>query len=145
MTNVFRPVDGDSVLPDRIFQGQNWRNIQFGAAATVIDYANAGLYLEVGTKPAHDQYSRAVVSAETANHISKQVELTWDIEPLPAEQIAEIVRREEFEAEAADMVGVNMAQAVTWLNTRLDGTTLDVATKTELRRIFRKIISFLPT
>ncbi len=139
--NVFRPVDDSTVLPDRIIQGQPWRNISFGKNAAIKSYQDKGLYLEVGSKPVHDQYSEAVVTAETIDHTTKTVVLTWEVQPLSAERIAEIVRVEEHEAEHVSMKKVTLKNKTDWVKARLHATTLDAKTKVELGKIFKKIVS----
>ena len=143
MTNVFRPVDDGVVLPDRVFQGQPWGNVSYGANCTVEDYQNNGLYLEVGSKPTHDQYSEAVLQSEVADHVQKQVELTWIVQPLSDERIAEIIKREEYETEQAPMKGYSLDQATDWVDNKLNTTTLDTVTKTQLHKVFKRIIAFL--
>ncbi|MGD1831005.1 MAG: hypothetical protein ACPKM1_15700 [Spirochaetaceae bacterium] len=71
MTNYFRPVDGDQVLPDRIEQGKSWRNISFPPAATIEDYKGQGLYLEVDDTPPITNAQELVLEREYPDHINK--------------------------------------------------------------------------
>lgn len=120
MTNIFRPVDNDIVLPDRILQGQSWRNISFGANATPVDYGNHGLYLEVGAKPTHDQYQNVELASETINHNTKEIELSWLVQDKTPEQVAEIERKEEIELEqdTSGLKGITATEAKTIINAK---------------------------
>ncbi len=147
MTKVYRAVDGDTVLPDRFFHGtpvnKYGLNISFSKNATIQDYANVGLYLEIGVKPAHNQYQKAVVTGAFANHTTKKVELQWSVVSLNPEHVAEIQRREGYEAEQTGLKGKTSDEAEAWIVARLQATTLDNKTKIELNKIFKKIVSFL--
>ncbi len=136
--NVFRPVDDSTVLPDRIIQGQPWRNISFGKNAAIKSYQDRGLYLEVGSKPVHDQYSEAVVTAETIDHTTKTLVLTWEVQPLSAERIAEIQRGEAIEAEqvGGGLRGITVGRAKRIINDRYQAVRdLPVAGSTNAQTI----------
>ena len=120
-TNVFRPVDDGVVLPDRIYQGKPWRNISFGVNATTDEYAGHGLYLEVGEKPTPTQFQNVVLVSEMADHTTKTVVLTWELQDKLSEQLAEIQRTEEIKTAqvASGLTEVTVTEAEEWVTAKL--------------------------
>ena len=76
--NVFRPVNDSILFEDRIYQGQSWGNICFSRNASIKDYQDKGLYLEVSNKPLYNKQYDDIVVQETIDHINKKVYLVWD-------------------------------------------------------------------
>jgi len=120
-TNVFRPIDGETILPARIYQGQNWKNISFGINATVAEYKAKGLYLEVGEKPAITKYQNLVLDTETIDHTTKTVILAWAITTKTQAEIDEIDRLDGIEVAqtAGGLKGISEPDAKAWVTARL--------------------------
>ncbi|MCP4127736.1 MAG: hypothetical protein GY753_11815 [Gammaproteobacteria bacterium] len=86
----------------------------------------------------HDQYSEAVVTAETIDHTTKTVVLTWEVQPLSAERIAEIQRGEAIEAEqvGGGLRGITVGRAKRIINDRYQAVRdLPVAGSTNAQTI----------
>ncbi len=120
-TEVFRPVDDGVVLPDRIMQGKPWRNIGFGINSTIADYAKEGLYREVGEKPVPTSIQKVVLISEVADHPTKTVVLTWELQDKSSEQIVEVQRTEGIETaqETGGLSRISVEDAENWVTARL--------------------------
>jgi len=94
MTNVFRPVDGETILPARIAHGKGWRNHLFSKNTSVAEYQKCGLYLEVGEKPTPGLYEVVKLQSESIDHTRKEVNLTWELSPMVGDQLKGVYARE---------------------------------------------------
>ena len=141
MSYVFRPVDDETILPERIFQGKPWRNISFGTNASVEDYQKNGLYVEVGAKPAFTKYQKCTLVGQVINHFRKEIELQWEITDLSPERVAVIAEQDAKDTERADSLlsNVTLEQGDKWIDTNVvDLASAIVALKKLLRLILAR-------
>lgn len=145
MTNIFRPIDGETILPDRILQGQPWGNISFGVNATIADYQAKGLYWETGDKPAYTKYQYLSAVTETINHIDKEVELTWTVLDKTQAEIDEIDRVEEIAdvQESDGLKTITIDQAEAYIDNHVDQITNIATNNTQLKIIFKRMFPYL--
>lgn len=141
MQNVFRPVDNGEVLPKRIMQGKPWRNISFSRFASIKDYNDHGLYLEISNKPEISKYQSAEPVGEVIDHTNKTVTIQWEVNDLPPDRIADIdeqdVRKEEKESNA--LSNITLKQGDNWVETNVtDLASAKLAMKKLLRLILAR-------
>lgn len=144
MSNIFRPVSDNIILPDKIYQGQSWRNISFGSNATVEEYGQHGLYLEVGVKPIYTSIQNISSVIETIDHTLKQILLTWDVTDKLAEEVSVILEKEAKLSERKDEIVASPISDVTFdqVEAWIDNTVVDLdSAKIALKKLARYVLA----
>ncbi len=85
--NHFRHINGNTISKERVAQGQPYGNVSFSKNASIKDYQENQLYLEVIKKEELSDHQKHVLDEEKVDHFKRQVIIKYKAVDLIDEQL----------------------------------------------------------